>query len=114
MIQIQSVYIKWLLVRRKKLELDVIEKRKNIINVLSQKEDFIVIALTGRMGSGCSTVADILTKKFDDLNMPWPVPGYRGMRDDEERDVRILIRYANSHWIAFEKIRVRTIITTFY
>lgn len=89
------------------------QSRKNIMNILAQKEEFMVIGLTGRMGAGCSTVANILCSKYSDLNLPLPLPGYNGMRNDDERDLRIIMRFADSHWIPFECIKVRDVISTF-
>lgn len=91
------------------------ESRKNMFQVLDQKEEFILIGLTGRLGSGCSEFANILTSDFDDIirAMTWPTPGPNGFPDNSGRELRILARYADSHWQKFNIIRGRDIITSF-
>ena len=41
--------------------------RLSIERTLADREDFLVIGLTGRIGSGCSEVCKILSSSFDDL-----------------------------------------------
>ena len=44
--------------------------RNSIRKLYDEKKDFIIIGLTGRTGSGCSTVAEILaTKEYSDLKL---------------------------------------------
>lgn len=44
----------------------------NAVNKLfSEKENLIIVGLTGRTGSGCSTAADILTKKYKKLDLEY-------------------------------------------
>lgn len=87
--------------------------RPNMLNLMMQHEEFIVIGLTGRIGSGCSKVAKVLSSSYKDLNLPLITPGYQGLVDDTARDRRILQRYASAHWVKFDIIRVRTAITSF-
>lgn len=87
--------------------------RLSIERTLSDREDFLVIGLTGRIGSGCSEVAKVLSSSIHDLKLPSIAPGARGLRDDLERDQRVLQQYAASHWAKFDIIQVRTVITTF-
>lgn len=87
--------------------------RHNMLNLMMQHEEFIVIGLTGRIGSGCSRVAKVLSSSYKDLNLPLITPGYQGLADDMARDRRILQRYASAHWVKFDIIRVRTAITSF-
>ncbi|MCW0367915.1 hypothetical protein NB699_002898 [Xanthomonas sacchari] len=72
-----------------------------------REEDFVVIGLTGRTGSGCSTVAKILCDKnpkhslnvgSDDL-------------DNEKRKRRIIGNWITKNWKPFSLIQVRSIIT---
>ena len=42
---------------------DFLDKAEAIKSLYSQRERFILIGLTGRPGSGCTTVSDILAKK---------------------------------------------------
>lgn len=71
--------------------------RHNMLNLMMQHEEFIVIGLTGRIGSGCSRVAKVLSSSYKDLNLPLITPGYQGLADDMARDRRILQRYASAH-----------------
>lgn len=88
-------------------------QRGYITERLMQNEEFIVIGLTGRVGSGCSEAASIFGSSFEQLNLPSVYPGYMGLANDEERDRRILFRFANQHWVKFDVIQVRTVIVSF-
>lgn len=90
-----------------------IERRLHIKEMLKQHEEFIVIGLTGRIGSGCSEAADILGSSFTDISLPAIYPGNMGLFNDDERDRRILYRYASYHWLRFDVIKVRAVITSF-
>lgn len=89
------------------------EKSKLMTEALRQHEEFLVIGLTGRLGSGCSEAADILASSFEQIALPPIYPGDLGLKDDKERDLRILYRYAAHHWQKFDIIRVRTVIASF-
>lgn len=95
------------------MKTETLERRQNIVNIMSQNEEFIIIGLTGRVGSGCSEAAEIFGSTFQQLELPWIQPGTQGLRNDEERDLRILQRYAGAHWLKFDVIRTRTIISSF-
>ena len=90
------------------------EKKNTIHDILTQREEFLVIGLTGRMGSGCSKVAQVLATPFDQMNFPHPVP-QRGLRSltEEERIVRIIAEYAEAHWLKFDVIQAGAVIATF-
>lgn len=90
-----------------------IERRKNMINIMSQNEEFIIVGLTGRIGSGCTETAKILASDFQSLELPWIQPGSNGLQNNEEREKRILQRYASYHWIKFDIIRTRSIISCY-
>ena len=68
---------------------ETLERRKNIVSIMSQNEEFIIIGLTGRVGSGCSEAAEIFGSSFQQLELPWIQPGTQGLRNDKERDLRI-------------------------
>ena len=42
--------------------------RNNVKEIYKTRENFIVIGLTGKTGSGCSTVAQILKDGYRDYN----------------------------------------------
>lgn len=89
------------------------ERRNNMKNIMKQNEDFIVIGLTGRTGSGCTDAAKIFASSFKELEFPQITAGADGFKDDIERDLRIIERYASEHWIRFDIINSRTIISSF-
>ena len=89
------------------------EKRQYITELLKQHEEFIAIGLTGRVGSGCSDAAKIFGMSFEEIGLPPIYPGDTGLKNDDERDRRVLFRYATYHWLKFDIIKVRTIITSF-
>lgn len=84
-----------------------------IFEMLKQHEEFLVIGLTGRVGSGCSEAADILSRPINQIGLQPIHPGDMGLADDKERDRRILYRYATHHWMKFDIIKVRTIIASY-
>lgn len=85
-----------------------------IHDILNQREEFLVVGLTGRMGSGCSKVAQLLSTPFDDLKFPNPTPqpGLQSLTE-EERAIRIIAEYADEHWLKFDVIQVGALIATF-
>lgn len=90
-----------------------IERRKNMLQIMSQNEEFIVVGLTGRIGSGCTETAKILASDFRELELPEIQPGSQGFTSNEERERRILKRYAGVHWIKFDVIKTRSIISCY-
>lgn len=60
----------------------IIEKRRNMINIMSQNEEFIIIGLTGKTGSGCSEAARILASDYSELELPLIQPGSNGFTSD--------------------------------
>ena len=90
------------------------EQENTIHDILSQREEFLVIGLTGRMGSGCSKVAQVLATPYEKMDFPHPKP-QTGLRSlpEEERVTRIIAEYAESHWIKFDVIQAGAIIATF-
>lgn len=74
------------------------------------RSNFIVIGLTGRTGSGCSTVAKLLqSKNFGEFNAPLPEQGNEISND--ARKYRITYNYLNNNWEKFTVIRASDIIT---
>lgn len=74
------------------------------------RRDFILIGLTGRTGSGCTSVAKILsTENFSDLKTefreintePW---------DNDSRKNRIVHNYMQKHWHPFTVIQASDVI----
>lgn len=79
--------------------------------IYSLREGFIVIALTGRTGVGCSRVADILTaesKEFFKL-VPNKFPK-KNLANNEQRKYNIAYDYVKSHWRPFELVEYKRVI----
>ncbi|MGO0257941.1 hypothetical protein ACTL7R_00360 [Priestia aryabhattai] len=80
-----------------------------VINQLyEEREKFIIVGLTGRTGSGCSEVADLLCNDFETLSLLKPTV----IENNEHRKNNIIYRYAEKHWYKFTKIKMKNIITT--
>lgn len=67
---------------------------KNIYNL---RQKFVLIGLTGRTGSGCSTVANLLKSGFAEMLPPVPTENHEGISNDE-RKYRIEYNYLKSVW----------------
>lgn len=88
------------------------ETEKAISNIYAEREKFIIIGLTGRTGSGCTTVGDILkTEKFDDLWLREPKT--TNFDSAEERKYQIIYSYAKNHWDSFIRISMTDMIFSF-
>lgn len=73
------------------------------------RRNFLIIGLTGRLGSGCSSVAQLLTKeKFDECGFPKPITN--NFNNNEERKYRITYNYLKENWQPFKLIRASEII----
>lgn len=79
--------------------------------IYGDEDDFIVLGLTGRTGSGCSTAAQILRSSKEDMRHSL----FTGESPDtnEQRKERIILRHFNATWSPFLLIQVRAVITTF-
>ncbi len=87
-----------------------ISKALNLI--FKKRREFIVIGLTGRTGSGCSTVSNILGNgDFEEILAPKPNVGC--CEDNEERKYNIVYNYLQVNWSKFINIKVSDIITSF-
>lgn len=79
--------------------------------VFRNRDRFIVVGLTGRSGSGCSTVAGLLSQDFEELELP-QVCVADGVTD-HDRKKAIIRRFAECNWKKFFQIKVSDIITSF-
>lgn len=89
-------------------------KQNNMSNIIEEiyklRSNFVVIGLTGRTGSGCSTVAQILqSENFKQLNSP--KPNEVGNPSNDDRKYKITYRYLEQNWQKFHVIRAGDIIT---
>lgn len=79
-----------------------------IDKVFEHRKNFLVIGLTGRTGSGCTTAAKILsTKDFSSLSFP---AARNPPLSHEDRKLRIVGLWAESHWHPFVTIGVTSLI----
>ena len=85
------------------------KEAKGINALFNNRRNFIIIGLTGRTGAGCSTVAELLTKEFKELNIRQVKNN--DFLNNEERKNYIVYKYAKENWKAFKKIQVSDIIT---
>ena len=53
--------------------------------VYKLRQKFMIIGLTGRTGSGCSTITELLKKDFETLSPPIPVTNHEGINNDERK-----------------------------
>lgn len=84
------------------------------MNVIEQiyklRHDFMVIGLTGRTGSGCSTVAKVLSKEnFADIKSEYK-EFRNGEIDNDVRKNRIVYNYMKMHWRPFTIIKASDVI----
>lgn len=83
-----------------------------IKNIYAEREKFIIIGLTGRTGSGCTTVSDILkTENFEGLCLHEPKT--TNFESNEERKYQIIYNYAKEHWNPFFRISMTDVIFSF-
>lgn len=82
---------------------DVVEQ------IYKLRNDFILIGLTGRTGSGCSTVADILSKPIEDLKSDYE--NFNGkLITNDIRKKKIINDFIRLNWKCFNVIRASDII----
>lgn len=90
------------------------KKAEAVRNLYSQRDKFILIGLTGRTGSGCTTVADILSKEsMDQLDLrSYKTCDYN---DADERKYSIIYRYMKEgkKWKKFTVIEASSVIFSF-
>lgn len=74
------------------------------------RRDFLLIGLTGRTGSGCTTVADILcTNDFNELKSKHKDIN-DSVWDNDSRKSRIVYKYMREHWHPFISIKASDVI----
>lgn len=84
---------------------------KGIHEIYDTREKYIIVGLTGRTGSGCTTTAEILTTAREKLKLSQPQ--LLGNNENESRKFSIIKRYVENNWVPFEKIEIKNIITSF-
>lgn len=82
-----------------------------VATIYGDEDDFVLIGLTGRTGSGCSTAARILQSNKDDIKHSL-CTGSNPV-SNEQRKERIVYRHFAVTWTPFLLVQVRALITTF-
>lgn len=77
--------------------------------IYSQNEDFIIIGLTGRTGSGCTTAAQILSSEKSKLDHSLFTGN--GPENNSQRKEKILNKFYKKNWQPFIHLRVSSILT---
>lgn len=85
------------------------ENIKQLKHVYEAKQNFLIIGLTGRTGSGCTTASSEMMKTFKDFSPPKP----DGVNTEDKRKYKIVYNYSVYRWRKFIRIQVRDIITSF-
>ncbi len=75
--------------------------------VYAESSEFIILGLTGRTGSGCSTAAKILAK--NEIHLPEESNIYKSKND--KRKYKIVRSYIKENWMPFISIQMRVVIT---
>ncbi len=76
-------------------------------NVYAESSKFIILGMTGRTGSGCSTAARILSEK--DIRLPETSKIYDS--ENDKRKYKIIRSYIKGNWKPFINIQMRVVIT---
>ena len=82
-----------------------------IEHIYDERKDFVIIGLTGRTGSGCTTVSKLLSSTLEEFCPP--KPKYGCLDSNEERKYRVIYDYLSQNWHPFIRIEMRSIITSF-
>lgn len=86
------------------------KKSQTVVDkIFDLRGGFAIVALTGRTGSGCTTVAELLTKDFKSLSFPGPVRNATTITNDD-RKYRICYDYLEKHWRPAIRIKVTHLI----
>lgn len=83
-----------------------------INKIYSYRKNFLVIGLTGRTGSGCTTTASILSQVKSKFGFP-KASAFNFDHPNERRKTRIVLDYSSNNWTPFYLIRIKDIITSF-
>lgn len=85
---------------------------QGILRAYQERQSQIVIALTGRTGSGCTTAAEILCRNIKDISIAHPETE-SPLSEPEKKKIDIVRDYAEKNWKPFEAISASTVIVSF-
>jgi deoxycytidylate deaminase/dephospho-CoA kinase len=81
-----------------------------LAHLFRRHSDFMVVGVTGRTGSGCTTAAQLLSREFSNL----PLEAVASpLTTPEQRKYRIINEFSRKNWDAFIPISVTLVIVTF-
>lgn len=83
---------------------------KGLRRLFDRRGEFILIGLTGRTGSGCTTAAKVLSQHLNDLQLPEPTSE---SPKAEDRKYKIIKNYVDHNWQPFFSISISNIILSF-
>jgi deoxycytidylate deaminase/dephospho-CoA kinase len=83
--------------------------RSAIDTIYRKDDDLIILGLTGRTGSGCSTVAKILCSSKEEIRHS--LHSGDSLVNNEARKNRIIRQHFEKNWRPFQLIQVRSVIT---
>lgn len=82
---------------------------KIIKELFDAQEDFIVIGLCGKTGSGCTTAAELLQKSFKELDIRDHIDSDSGLY--EQQEYNLLYKFAKVNWRPFYRVKSSALIT---
>lgn len=83
--------------------------RSALRTAFSDASDFLIIGLTGRTGSGCTTCAELLSRS----KLPLPDTDQSHYTGNERRKYRIIRRYIEKNWQDFYWLRLSTVLARY-
>lgn len=81
----------------------------SVKEVYKNRSQFVLLGLTGRTGSGCTTSSSILSSTFKEIKAPKP----KLIDDNDERKYRIVYEFSKKNWKPYFCIQIKDIITSF-
>ena len=77
------------------------------------RQNFIVIGLTGRVGAGCTTIADIFASEtFESAEFPEPELNFTKVGDDNNnRKYKIAYNFLKENWERFYKLKYSKVLS---
>ena len=86
--------------------------KEGIDKIYSHRREFLVIGLTGRTGSGCTTAANILALPSDKFTFP-DLDSFEYANSNDRRKDNIILKFSKENRFPFHIIQVKDIITAF-
>src|SRR5688572_15406754 len=90
------------------IEDDKVGAFRGILRTYDEHQDLLILAMTGRTGSGCTTAADLLTQPYRPGLAEHFAPG-----GPEATKHEICRNHAQKVWTSFTKITVSALLLTF-